>query len=104
MAFLEFLLAAAGAGVIAADVFQRVAHRFLVRVTAVRAMHMTLFMGVLVAMVVSMAVIVVAVWAVDVFLLSHVRLLRDKFTGNYLAIARHVHASSEHQAGFHPAL
>lgn len=98
MAFLEFFLAAARAGVIAADIFQRIAHGFLVGVAAVRTMHMA------VIMVVSMTVIVVAVWAVDVFLLSHVRLLRDKFAGNYLAIARHVHASSEHQAGFYLAL
>ena len=63
MAFFEFLGAATWAGVIAPDIFQRIAHRFLVAVVAMRAVHVTVIMLV--------AVIVVAVWAVDVGLLSH---------------------------------
>lgn len=65
MAFLEFLLAAAWAGVVAANVFQGVACRLLVAVIAVRAMHMA------VIMVVSVIMVVVAIRTVDVFLLSH---------------------------------
>ncbi len=63
VALLEFLAVAAWARVVAADVFQGVAHRFLVGVAAVRAMN--------VAMVVVMVMIVVAVRAMDVRLLGH---------------------------------
>lgn len=63
MAFLEFLFATAWAWVVAANVFQGVARRFLVAVVAVRAMH--------VAVIMAVCVIVVAVRAVDVFLLGH---------------------------------
>ena len=66
MAFLEFLAAAARAGVVAADVFQGVAHRLLVSVTAMGTVDM--------AMVVIMRVvvmIVVAVGAMDMGLLGH---------------------------------
>lgn len=87
MAFLEFLAAAAGARIVAADILQGVAHRLLVAVVAMRAMH--------VSVVVGMIVIVVAVRAMDVGLLGHARLLRKKITGNYHAIARHVHATAE---------
>jgi hypothetical protein len=63
VAFLEFLFATAWAWVVAANVFQGVARRFLVAVVAVRAMH--------VAVIMAVCVIVVAVRAVDVFLLGH---------------------------------
>ncbi|GGK16181.1 hypothetical protein GCM10009103_09030 [Pseudomonas koreensis] len=65
MALLEFLAVAAGARVVAADVFQGVAHRFLVGVAAVRAVDMAM------VMIVMMVMIVVAVWAMDMRLLSH---------------------------------
>ena len=61
VALLEFFLATAGAWIVAADVFQRVARRFLMVVVAVWAMHVT--------MVVRM--IVIAVGAVDVGFLLH---------------------------------
>jgi hypothetical protein len=66
VAFLEFLAAAARAGVVAADVFQGVAHWLLVSVTAMGTVDM--------AMVVIMRVvvmIVVAVGAMDMGLLGH---------------------------------
>ncbi|ERO61922.1 hypothetical protein P308_06610 [Pseudomonas piscis] len=62
MALLELLVAATWAGIVAADVFQRVAHRLLVAMVAMRAVDM--------AMVV-MVVIVVAVRAMDMGLLGH---------------------------------
>ena len=65
MAFLEFLFATAWAWVVAANVFQGVARRFLVAVVAVWAMHVAVIMAVCVI------VVVVAVRAVDVFLLGH---------------------------------
>ena len=68
VALLEFFAAATRARVIAADVFQFVAHRLLRRVATVRAMHVT----VVVVMGVSMLImIVVAVWAMNVGLLGH---------------------------------
>ena len=66
VALLEFLAVAAWARIVAADVFQGIAHRFLVSVAAVR----TVDMAVVVIMVV-MVMIVVAVRAVDVGLLGH---------------------------------
>ena len=65
MAFLEFLLAAAWAGIVAANVFQGVSRRLLVAVIAVRAMHVA------VIMVMSVIMVVIAIRAVDVFLLGH---------------------------------
>ena len=67
-------------------------------VVAVWAMH--------VAMVVTvrMVVVMIAVRAVDMFLLGHALLLRDVIAGNYLAITRHVHALSEQPARFNCAL
>ena len=62
MALLEFLAVAARARVIAADVLQGVAHRFLVSVAAVRAVDMAM---------VLMVMIVVAVRAMDMGLLGH---------------------------------
>jgi len=66
-------------------------------VVAVWAMH--------VAMVVTvrMVVVMIAVRAVDMFLLGHALLLRDVIAGNYLAITRHVHALSEQPARFNCA-
>ena len=60
MALLEFLVAAARARIVAANVFQRIAHWFLMAVVAVRAMDVT------VVFVVVMVMIVVAVRAMDV--------------------------------------
>ena len=67
VALLEFFLATAGAWIVAADVFQRVARRFLMVVVAVWAMHVTM----VVAMVVVVRMIVIAVGAVDVGFLLH---------------------------------
>ena len=67
VAFLEFFLAAAGAGVIAANIFQWVAHRRLVGVAAVWAMHMALVVAVLMLVV----MVVLAIGAVNVGFLLH---------------------------------
>ncbi|VXC89595.1 Repressor protein c2 [Pseudomonas sp. 8Z] len=64
VALLEFLLAAARAGIVAADILQRVAYRLLMAVIAMRAMHMTVI-------VMVMIMVVVAVGAVDVGLVAH---------------------------------
>lgn len=65
MALLEFLAVAAWARVVAANVFQGVAHRFLVGVAAVRAVDMAM------VVIMVMVMIVVAVWAMDMRLLGH---------------------------------
>jgi len=70
VALLELLVAAAGARIVAANVLQGVAHRLLVGVVAVRAMHMAMVMVVMVVM------IVIAVRAMDMGLLGHCGLLR----------------------------
>ena len=88
MALLEFFLAAARARVVAADVLQGVAHRLLVAVVAVRAMHMAVI-------VVVMVVVVVAVGTVDVGLLAHCGLLREKNAGDYLTRARQVQGAAK---------
>ena len=64
----EFLAAATRARIVAANVFQRIAHRLLMGVTAVRAMHVAVavVMG-----VIMLVMIVVAVRAVNVGLLGH---------------------------------
>lgn len=64
MALLELLFAAAWARIVAANILQGVAHRFLVGVAAVRAVDMTM-------VVIMVIVIVVAVRTVDMGLLSH---------------------------------
>jgi hypothetical protein len=63
VALLELLLAAAGAGVVAAHFLQRVAYGLLVAVVAVRAVD--------VVVIVVMVVVVVAVGTMDVFVLAH---------------------------------
>ena len=68
VAFLEFLVAAAWAGIVAAYVFQRVAHWLLMSVTTVRAVYVAVLV---VMVVVRMVMIVVAVWAMHVGLLVH---------------------------------
>nr|BFD40054.1 hypothetical protein FFPRI1PSEUD_15530 [Pseudomonas sp. FFPRI_1] len=88
MALLELLAAAAWAGVIAADVLQGVAHRLLVGVVAVRAVNMAMVMIVVV-------MIVIAVRAMDMRLLGHCWLLRNKIAGNYHAIALQVHVPAD---------
>lgn len=65
MAFFEFLLAAARAGVIAADILEAVAHRFLMAVVAVGAVHMA------VIMIVGVIMVVIAVRAMDMVVLIH---------------------------------
>ena len=68
VALLEFFAAAARARIIAADVFQFIAHRLLRRVATMWAMHV----AVVVVMGVSMMImIVVAVGAMNVGLLGH---------------------------------
>ena len=69
VALLEFLAIAAWARIVAAHVFQGVAHRLLVSVAAVRAVYMA--MVVIMVVVMGMIVIVVAVWAMNVGLLGH---------------------------------
>ena len=68
VALFEFLVAAARAWVVAANVFQFVAHRFLRRMAAMRAMYVTV---VVVMGVIMVIMIVVAVWAMNVGLLGH---------------------------------
>ena len=65
MAFFEFLLAAAWAGVIATNILQGVAHGLLMAMIAVGSVHVTMVMAV------SVVMVVVAVRTVDVFLLGH---------------------------------
>jgi len=72
VALLEFLLAAARARVVATDVLEGVAHRFLRRVVAMRAMHVAVVM----MMVMAVVMVVVAVRAVHVGLLGHCGSLR----------------------------
>lgn len=88
VALLEFLAAAAWARVVAANVFQCVAYRLLVSVVAVRAVNMAM-------VVIVMVMIVVAVRAMDMRLLGHCGLLRDKIAGNYHAIALQVHVLAD---------
>src|SRR5690606_26039137 len=95
VAFLEFLLTAARARVVAADVLQGVAHRLLVSMVAVRAVHVSVIMMIVLGMV--------AVGTVYVGVLVHVRLLGNEIAGDYLSITRHVHATAEQQAGFYLA-
>ncbi len=64
VALLEFLLAAAWARIVAANVLQGVAYRFLVSVAAIRAVDMAV-------VVIMVIVIVVAVRTMDMGLLSH---------------------------------
>jgi hypothetical protein len=63
VALLEFFLTAAGARIVAADLFQRIAHRLLVAVVAVRAVDMAVVMLVIVVMI--------AVGTMDVGFLTH---------------------------------
>ena len=65
VALLEFLVAAARARIVAADVLEGIAHRLLRSMIAVRAMHVT------VVVLMVMVVIVVAVRTVHVRLLGH---------------------------------
>ena len=67
MALLEFLAVAAGARIVATNVFQGVAHRFLVGVAAVRSVHVAVVMIVVMVMI----MIVVAVRSMDMRLLGH---------------------------------
>lgn len=90
MALLELLAAAAWARIVAANVFQRIAHRLLVGVVAVRTVNMAMVM-----IMVVVVMIVVAVRAMDMRLLGHCGLLRDKITGNYHAIALQVHVLAD---------
>jgi hypothetical protein len=69
VALLEFLAVAAWARIVAAHVFQGVAHRLLVSVAAVRAVYMA--MVVIMVVVMGMIMIVIAVWAMNVGLLGH---------------------------------
>ena len=68
MTLFEFFAAATRARIVAANVLQRIAHRLLMGVTAVRAMHVAVavVMG-----VIMLVMIVVAVRAVNVGLLGH---------------------------------
>lgn len=68
VALFEFLAAATRARVVAANVFQFVAHRLLRRMATVRAVYVTV---VVVMGVIMVIMIVVAVWAMNVGLLGH---------------------------------
>jgi hypothetical protein len=81
VAFLELLLAAARARVVAPDVFQGVTHWLVMAVIAMWAVDMIM------TVVMVMVMVMVAVRAVNVGLLGHAELLRNKVAGNYLAIA-----------------
>jgi hypothetical protein len=70
VALLEFLAVAARARIVAADIFQGIAHRFLVSVAAVRTVDMAVIV-IMVVMVMVMVMVVVAVRAVDMGLLGH---------------------------------
>ena len=63
MALLEFLLAAAWAWIVAANVFQRIAHRILMAVVAVGSVPM--------AVAVVMLMVMVAVRAMDMGFVGH---------------------------------
>lgn len=67
VALLEFLLAAAGARIVAANVLQGITHRLLMAVVAVRAVHMAM------VVIVRVIMIVVAVRAMNMGLLGHCR-------------------------------
>ena len=64
VALLEFFAAAAWARVVAANVFQFIAHRLVRGVAAIWAVHVAVIMRV-------MIMIVVTVWAMNVGLLGH---------------------------------
>lgn len=89
VALLEFLVAAARARIVTADVLQGVAHRLLVAVVAVRAVHVAMIV------VMVMVVIMVAVRTVNVGLLAHCGLLRKKIAGDYLTTAAQVQVAGE---------
>lgn len=65
MALLEFLAIAARARVVAADIFQGVAHRLLGAMVAMRAVDVAM------VVIMVMVMIVVAIRAVNVGLLGH---------------------------------
>ena len=73
VALFEFLAAATRARVVAANVFQFVAHRLLRRMATVRAVYVTVVvvMGVIMVIMIVVIMIVVAVWAMNVGLLGH---------------------------------
>ena len=71
VALLEFFAAAARARVVAANVFQFVAHGLLGRVAAMRAMYVTVVVVVMGVMIVIVIVVVVAIRAMNVGLLGH---------------------------------
>ena len=70
VALFEFLAAATRARVVAANVFQFVAHRLLRRMATVRAVYVTVVVVVVMG-VIMVIMIVVAVWAMNVGLLGH---------------------------------
>lgn len=74
VALLEFLVAAAWAGIIAANVFQRVAHRLLMGMAAVWTVHMAVI-------VVVMVVVMVAIRAMYMGLLVHLGISGIKSPG-----------------------
>jgi hypothetical protein len=82
VALLEFLVTAAGAGIVAAYIFEGIAHRFLWGVVAVRAMHVT----VVVLMMVIMVMVMVAVGAVHMGLLGHREYSAVEIGRNYLTL------------------
>ena len=74
VALLEFLVAATWAGIIAANVFQRVTHRLLMGMAAVWTVHMAVI-------VVVMIVIMVAIRAMYMGLLVHLGISGIKSPG-----------------------
>lgn len=69
VALFEFFTAAARARIVAANVFQFIAHGLLGRVVAMRAMHVAVI--VLMGMMGVIVMVVVAVRAMNVGLLGH---------------------------------
>ena len=82
VALLEFLLAATRAWIVPAYILERVAHRILMVVIAVRAVYMFMFMCVV------MIIVMVAVGAVDMRFFGHGALLRDEIAWNDFAVDR----------------
>lgn len=78
VALLEFLVAATWAGIIAANVFQRVAHRLLMGMAAVWTVHMAV---IVIVVVVVMVVIMVAIGAMYMGLLVHLGISGIKSPG-----------------------
>ena len=82
MAFLEFLLAAARARIVAAYILEGVAYRLLMGVAAVRAVYMA------VVVVMVMVMVMIAIGAMNVVVLVHRGDSTNKIGAHYPANTR----------------